>query len=443
MMKGTILVVDDEEQLRKLLSRILALEGYTLLEAPGLHQALQLMKTHDVDLVLCDVKLQDGNGVAFVPVLKQSYPATEIILLTAYGNIADGVTAIKQGAFDYLTKGNDNDRIIPLVAQGIARAQTQKRNAVLISARGKMLAPWESKDVNMQQLIAMARKIAASQSAILLTGETGTGKEVAAQWIHAWSPRHSEAFVAINCSAFPRDLLESELFGHKAGAFTGAAKDKKGLAEMADGGTLFLDEIGEMPMDLQAKMLRFLETGEFFKVGDNKLTRVHVRIVAATNRNLEAAITDGQFRKDLYYRLNTFNISLPPLRERIVDIQMLAEQFVAYFVLQENKRPLQLSAAVIGALKKYGWPGNIRELRNHMERAVILAEGTTIELDDLPPTLQDTAQQLPSYSLADVEKQHIRKILERTGQNKTKAANLLGIGLATLYRKLEEYSIPK
>ena len=264
-----------------------------------------------------------------------------------------------------------------------------------------------------------------------------------AQFIHQRSLHAKADFVAINCSAFPRDLLESELFGHKAGAFTGANKDKKGLVEMADGGTLFLDEIGEMQMDLQAKMLRFLETGEFFKVGDSRQSRVSVRVIAATNRNLEEEINEGRFRKDLYYRLNTFTLQLPPLRERIADIPLLARQFIARFAAQEKKPAPVLKETALAAILQYSWNGNIRELRNLMERAVILSDSAYIELTDLPPFMLDNQDQLNSTSLAAMEKQHIQKILEKTGHNKTKAANLLGIGLATLYRKLEEYGIPK
>lgn len=442
-MKGTVLVVDDEEQLRKLLLRILALEGYSMLEAATLKQAEELLQKQDVDLLLCDVKLPDGNGVEHVKRFKQLKPLAEIILLTAFGNITDGVTAIKHGAFDYLTKGNDNDRIIPLVAQGIQKAQQQKAVAVSTSAQKANATIPESLDPAMQQIIRLAEKIAASHSTVLLTGETGTGKEVMAQFIHQRSQHANADFVAINCSAFPRDLLESELFGHKAGAFTGANKDKKGLVELADGGTLFLDEIGEMQLELQAKMLRFLESGEFFKVGDSKQSRVSVRVIAATNRNLEDEIKEGRFRKDLYYRLNTFTLHLPPLRERIADIPLLARQFIARFAAQEKKPAPALREKALAAILQYSWNGNIRELRNLMERAVILSDSAHIELNDLPPFMLDNQGQLNSTSLAAMEKQHIQKILEKTGHNKTKAANLLGIGLATLYRKLEEYGIPK
>lgn len=442
-MKGIVLVVDDEEQLRKLLLRILALEGYTMMEAGTLKQAEELMQKNDIDLLLCDVKLPDGNGVDHVRRFKQLKPLAEIILLTAFGNITDGVTAIKHGAFDYLTKGNDNDRIIPLVAQGIEKAQQQKAVAISMSTQKSSITIPESEDAAMQQIIQLAKKIAASQSTVLLTGETGTGKEVMAQFIHQKSQRANAEFVAINCSAFPRDLLESELFGHKAGAFTGANKDKKGLVELADGGTLFLDEIGEMQLDLQAKMLRFLETGEFFKVGDSRQSRVSLRVIAATNRNLEDEINEGRFRKDLYYRLNTFTLHLPPLRERIADIPILARQFIARFAAQEKKQVPMLRENALAAIMQYSWNGNIRELRNLMERAVILSDSAFIELSDLPPLVQGSSKQQQTVSLAAMEKQHIQKILDKTGHNKTKAANLLGIGLATLYRKMEEYGIPK
>lgn len=444
-MKGTILIIDDEEPLRRLLSRIIGLEGFATLEAPSLKSAWKELEKQP-DVVLCDVKLPDGNGVDFVRSARASFPLTEFILLTAYGNIPDGVQAIKNGAFDYITKGNDNDRIIPLVHQAIKKATTGRKAAIQV--RDKASTHFE--DIGgtsplIKQAVELARKIAPTEAAVLLLGETGTGKEVFANAIHAASKRAEHPFVAVNCSAFPRDLLESELFGHKAGAFTNASRDKKGLLEVADHGTLFLDEIGEMNIELQAKLLRVLESGTFIKLGDDKITRVNIRILAATHRNLQEAIEKGQFREDLFYRLNVFALTLPPLRERKEDIAILAAHFLETLGRREGKDHLSLSPEALGLLSHHNWPGNIRELRNVMERLVVLADQERIEADLLPYELQREAggNRRGSLSLADVEKNHILRVLQHTGGNKTRAAEFLGIGLTTLYRKLIEYQIDK
>lgn len=444
MMSGHILLIDDEEGLRKLLGRIVRLEGYTVEEADSLRSARELLRRKNFDLVLCDVKLPDGNGVEFVKEIKSASRVPEVILLTAYSNIPDGVQAIKNGAFDYLTKGNDNDRIIPLLAQAMEQVSTKKQKAVSIVKDAT--APFSSvigKSRIIRQTVSLAQKIAPTASTVLLLGETGTGKEVFARAIHSESNRKGGPFVAINCSAFTKDLLEGELFGHKAGAFTGAIKDKKGLIETADGGTLFLDEIGEMNLHLQAKLLRVLESGEFIRLGDTKTTRVSVRIIAATNRELKKEVEQGQFREDLFYRLNTITILLPPLRERKEDIQELANHFVNIFSRREGKELHDLSPEIIRVLEAYNWKGNIRELRNAMERAVILSSGHAVQLQDLPSDILYPYVTSGGLSLAEVEKAHIQKMLLHTGGNKTRTAQLLQIGLATLYRKLEEYGLPK
>lgn len=443
-MPGTILIIDDEDVLRKLTARIIRLEGYAVEEAETLNAARSYLRLNSPDIILCDVKLPDGNGVDFVKEAKAKYPVAEIILLTAYGNIPDGVQAIKNGAFDYLTKGNDNDRVLPLLSQAMEKVKKLKATAVKISDyKTDSLSTVIGSSTAIQQTVALAKKVAVANSTVLLQGETGTGKEIFAKAIHAESKRNEKAFVAINCSAFTKDLLEGELFGHKAGAYTGAIRDKKGIIELADGGTLFLDEIGELNIDLQAKLLRVLENGEFLKLGDIKNTKVDVRIVAATNRDLKKEVADGHFREDLFYRLNTFIISLPPLRERQEDILELTDFFLRQFRSKENKLELQLSQDAAKALLAYSWKGNIRELRNVIERAVILSEDEYINLSDLPSEIQKPVTAANNFSLAGVEKEHIRKILHYTGNNKAKTAQLLGIGVATLYRKLEEYNLPK
>ncbi len=443
---GTVLLIDDEEKLRSLLSRIIKLEGFTVHEAPTLKGGLKLLEKEVIDIVLCDVKLPDGSGVDFVNTVKPKYPAVEIILLTAYGNITDGVQAMKNGAFDYITKGDDNNRIIPLLNKAFEKVQLQKRILQLEQQVGKKYG-FESILGNSPQIneaISLAKKVAPTHATVLLLGETGTGKEVFAQAIHTGSKRTGKPFMALNCSAFSKELLESEIFGHKAGAFTGAAKDKRGLIEEAHNGTLFLDEIGEMPVELQAKLLRVLETGDFIKVGDTKTSKVDVRIIAATNRNLQAEVQEGKFREDLFYRLNVFTITLPALRDRKKDIPVLASHFLKLFAEKTNQRIEGMDKIFLEHLQQHDWKGNIRELKNVIERAVILADGTELTLYNLPLELQTTnnpQQTLSAFDLTSVEKLHIQRVLNHTKGNKTEAARLLNIGLTTLYRKIEEYHI--
>lgn len=443
-MSKTVLIIDDEEQLRKLLGRIISLEGFKVEEAGTLKAANDILKHKEVDVILCDVRLPDGNGVDFVKEIKVKFPLIEIISLTAYGNIPDGVQAIKNGGFDYITKGNDNDRIVPLLYQAYDKVAAQKKSAIKIREKGS--ASFEDiigKSPVIAEAIQLARKIAPTDSNVLLLGETGTGKEVFANAIHAGSKRAGKSFIAINCSAFTKELLEGELFGYKAGAYTGATKDKKGLLEMADGGTILLDEIGEMNIELQAKLLRVIENGEFIKLGDTKTTRVDVRIIAATNRDLIKSIEEGNFREDLYYRLNVFSIQLPSLRNRAEDIPLLAEHFLHYYAAKESKDKLNLSNDALKLLQQHSWKGNIRELRNVLERAIVLAEGNSITADYLPYDIQKQQSTPGNLSLAGVERNHIQKVLQYTKGNKTKTAEVLGIGLTTLYRKMEEYNISK
>ncbi len=441
-----ILIIDDEEKLRSLLARIISLEGFEVMEAGDCKSGLKKLDQSDIDVVLCDVKLPDGNGVELIQQIKKTHPLIEVILLTAYGNIPDGVQAIKNGAFDYIIKGDDNNKIIPLLNQAIEKSSLAKRVKNLEQQLEKKYS-FDSiigKSKIILEAIALAKKVAATDTTVLLTGETGTGKEVFAQAIHQNSNRSNKNFVAINCSAFSKELLESEMFGHKAGAFTGAAKDKKGLFEEANGGTIFLDELGEMSLELQAKLLRVLETGEFMKVGETKTTRVNVRIITATNRNLLHEIEAGHFRQDLFYRISVFQIQLPALRERIADIEPLAKHFTSVFAIKTNKKISSISPAFVEALKQHSWKGNIRELKNVMERSVILMEEDELTVSQLPYELQhfSTSQkQLSAFDLASAEKIHIQKVLNYTKGNKTEAAKLLNIALTTLYRKIEEYKI--
>ena len=429
---GKVLIIDDEKQILSLLSRIIGLEGYDVFQAASCKAGIKQLEQNDPEVVLCDVCLPDGSGVELVTELKRLRPLSEVILLTAHGNIPDGVQAIKNGAFDYITKGDDNNKILPLIAKAMEKAtaayQQQKAAGTAI-----------------QEAVSLARKVAATDVPVLLTGETGTGKEVFAQSIHQYSSRSDKTFVAINCSSFSRDLLESEMFGHKAGAFTGALKETKGLFEEADNGTIFLDEIGEMAFDLQAKLLRILETGEFLKIGDTKPVKVNVRVIAATNRDLAKEIADGHFREDLFYRLSVFHIHLPPLRERVDDIPLHVEAFVSALSSKIGKTIRTISPDYVRILKRYPWKGNVRELRNVVERSLIISDGDTLTADTLPLTIQNpqdnTDSSYSGFDLDGVEKMHIQKVLKYTNGNKTETSRLLGIGLTTLYRKIEEYGL--
>lgn len=447
-----ILLIDDEEKLRSLLTRLISMEGFEVIQAPDCKTASKKLEQHDIDVVLCDVKLPDCHGVDFLSTIKKKYPLIEVILLTAYGNIPDGVQAIKNGAFDYIVKGDDNNKIIPLLYRAMEKAELAKRVASLESqlkdkhSFDKIIGTSKA----IHEAIALAKKAAPTDTTVLLNGETGTGKEIFAHSIHQESNRSQKPFVAINCSAFSKDLLESEMFGYKAGAFTGASKDKRGLFEEANQGTIFLDEIGEMDPGLQAKLLRVLESGEFIKVGESKTTKVNVRIIAATHRNLEEDIEQGQFREDLFYRISAFRIKLPPLRERTADIELLVHYFISHFQSTTKTVKITFEEHFLDLLKLHSWKGNIRELKNVIERSLILMENNQLRIDYLPLEIQQLAiafapaqaeKQLSGFSLAAAEKLHIQKIMNYTQGNKTEAARLLNIAITTLYRKLEEYKI--
>nr|WP_286849647.1 MULTISPECIES: sigma-54 dependent transcriptional regulator [Sphingobacterium] len=445
-MVNRVLLIDDEEKLRKLMAKIISLEGFDVIEAADIKSGLKKLEVSDVDVVLCDVKLPDGNGVETAKLIKERYPIVEIILLTAYGNIPDGVRAIKNGAFEYITKGDDNNRIIPLLYKASEKVALARRVQQLEKRLGDKLSFDKiiGKSSAIKAAIGMAQKVAVTNTTVLLTGETGTGKEVFAQAIHQASSRRARSFVAINCAAFTKDLLENELFGHKSGAFTGATKDQRGLFEEAHLGTIFLDEVGEMALELQAKILRVLETGEFLKVGDSKPMKVDVRIIAATNRNLETEIASDHFRSDLFYRLSVFTIELPPLRERIEDIATLAQYYADIFALKSNLKPLRMTPEFVQALETNLWRGNIRELKNVIERSVILSEGGILGVEGLPfgeREYREGASVLSNFSMSNMERQHIQRVLKHTNGNKAEAARLLEIGIATLYRKIEEYKI--
>ncbi len=438
-----ILLIDDEDSLRSLMARIIELEGFKVWQAKDAKQGLKLLEQENIQVVITDVRLPDANGVDLTKKIKEKDYAVEVIVLTAYGTIEDGVMAIKNGAFDYLTKGDHQHKLIPLLHKAFEKASLQQKikhlEARLIKQYG--FEQIIGKSPAILHAIDHAKKVAPTESTVLLTGETGTGKEVFAHAIHFESKRKSKPFVAFNCSAFSKELLESELFGYAAGAFTQAIKDKRGLLEEAQGGTLFLDEIGELDLSLQAKILRAVESGEYYRVGDPKVRQADVRFIAATNIQLEKEIEAGHFRSDLYYRLSVFQLTLPPLRDRKEDISPLAKYFLQKASAKNNKRIEVFEHQFIQLLEKHFWKGNIRELKNVIERCVILSDETELTANLLPLDFnlhEATGQPL---TLADAEKQHILRVLALAQGNKTKAAKLLDIGLTTLYQKIKDYSL--
>jgi len=443
-----VLVVDDEPRLRELYARILSLEGYRVLTAATRAEGRERLRQQPVHLVLTDVRLPDGSGLEWVPELRAQHPLTEVVVVTAYGTVADGVRAMKMGAFDYLVKGDSDDQIVATVASAVEKAQLRRRVAEL--ERGeRSLVTFEhlvAASAAMQRVVAEARRVAVTEASVLLQGETGVGKELMAQAIHSASARAARPFVAVNCAAIPHELIESELFGYRKGAFTGALGDKQGLFEAADGGTLLLDEIGDLPLELQAKLLRALDAQAFVKLGDTRPTQVNLRVIAATHRDLRQAIEAQRFRADLYYRLAVVTLQLPPLRARAEDIPVLVQRFAEQAAAKLRRATPTISADALAHLAAYPWPGNLRELRNAIERAVILG-GNPIEANDLPleltpPTPQHASGADPTdLSLDTAERAQIARALQQTGGNRARAARLLGIGVATLYRRLERYGL--
>jgi two-component system, NtrC family, response regulator len=462
----TILIVEDEENLRVLLSKILTLEGFKVFQAGDVATAKHILNTEQIYLVVTDVMLPDINGIEFTKFVKQDHPLTEIIVLTAFGNIKDGVRAMKIGAFDYITKGDGDDRLPYIASKAIEKAMLHHKlhEAEFRPDTKSSFSKIIGSSRPVKRMIDLARKVAVTDTTVLLLGETGTGKELLAEAIHNTSRRRKGPFIIINCAAIPKDLQESELFGHKKGSFTGANTDKKGFFEVADRGTIFLDELGEMSNELQAKLLRAIENREFYRVGDTQPIPVDIRIIAATNRDL---VDEGnsEFRRDLYYRLSTFAIDLPTLRERPEDIEPIALHFLNVFSESINKEMLKVDPAFFFYLRRYHFPGNIRELKNVIERAVILADGDGLTEETLPDevlkprhkvqseqslltqqspvsaTLPNHEFRADSTDLKSVEQEHILRILSMVNGNKSEAAKRLDIGLATLYRKLKEYNV--
>ena len=446
MRHNKVLIIDDEPELRNLIRRLLELEGFSILTAGTSAEAVEILHKNEIDIVVSDVRLPDKSGLELLPIIKKQFPLIEIIILTAYGRIEDGVNAIKDGAFDYIVKGDEDNKLILVVKNAHEKVKMANRISHL---EKNVLSKYSFDSITgssplILEAISIAKKSANSEAPILLIGETGTGKEVFAQSIHYESNRRNEPFVAINCSGFAKDLLESEMFGYKAGAFTGAVKNKKGLFEEADRGTLFLDEIGDMDIALQAKLLRVLENNTFIKAGDTKETSVDVRVIAATNKDLKKLIGEGKFRDDLFYRISVIQINLPPLRNRADDIKVLADSFINIFSKKLKKNIPIVEQTFYDKLYSYTFPGNTRELKNIIERIILLSDKSTLTASDLPLEIINSLDEYglsKTQKLEDVERNHILSVLKSVNNNKNEAADILGIGLTTLYRKLNDYKL--
>ncbi|HQR50592.1 MAG TPA: sigma-54 dependent transcriptional regulator [Methylophilaceae bacterium] len=443
-----VLVVDDEAKMQRVLEIMLKRMGHAVASASNGREALQILKSSPVDLIISDLRMPEMSGTELLQALRQQGNEVPVIIMTAYGTIESAVEAMKLGACDYIVRPFDVEALEIAINRILAAGRMRRQNDFLRHEVDKGWGEFIGNSPPMQTIYDLIRQVAPGKTAVLITGETGTGKELVARAIHRASPRHEALFVPINCAAIPGDILESELFGYEKGAFTGASKDRIGKFEMADGGTLFLDELTEMPMALQAKLLRVLQENVIERLGSNRVIPIDVRIVTATNRDPRQAIAEGKLREDLYYRVNVFNIDLPPLRERKQDIPALVAGF-----LSGHAGTHGISEAALARLQDYAWPGNVRELQNVIERAAVLSRGSVIQMEHLPREMttadaESVIAESPQFhslelnpAVENLERTMIRAALLQTGGNKSKAARLLDISERSLWYKIKNYGL--
>jgi len=440
-----VLIVDDEANIRKTLSYCLAAEGHTVIAVSNPADATEEARRHSFDLAFVDLKLGEENGMDLIPTLLSDSPWTKVVVITAHASIESAVEAMKRGATDYIAKPFTPDQV-KLLTRRIGRIRELETEIAALKEYAQRLGPedrLQSLSAGMQRVIETARKAAPSEAIVLLCGESGTGKSVFARAIHHWSPRAAKPMGVVACPAVPPDLIESELFGHAKGSFTGAVRDNPGRIAACEGGSLFLDEIGDLAPSVQAKLLRFIQDKEYERLGESKVRKADVRIIAATNADLEKRVAEGRFREDLFYRLNVICLTIPPLRERPDDILPLAMDFLAYFCRANHKMLLGLTEEAEKSLTSHAWPGNVRELRNTIERAVILGSSERIDRSDLPDNIAPAAG-TPALGdkvpLSTIEELHIRRVMADTSSLQ-EAADVLGIDQATLWRRRKTYGI--
>ncbi len=441
-----VLVVDDEPRAREALVALLETEDYEVRSASDGFKALGILRQWQPDVLLTDWRMPVMDGITLLKKAREDYPQLGCVVMTAFGSVESAVEAMKAGADDYLTKPLNFDAVTLILERSMERLAMQRELQKLRAANnGESKTRIIGNSPVVQQMISMVDQVADSRATVLVTGESGTGKELIARRIHEKSSRRGKPFVRLHCAALAESLLESELFGHEKGAFTGAASRRAGRFEEADGGTLFLDEIGEIPQSVQVKLLRFLQLKEFERVGGNQTLNVDVRIVAATNRDLEKEVEEGRFREDLYFRLNVIHVEAPPLRARVGDVPVLARHFVVHYAAENGKDIREISPSAIERLERYDWPGNIRELENVIERAVVLADGERVEEEHLPPGLGQTETifgdgiHVPGATLEELERYAILKTYEATGGSTSETADILGISVRKVQYRLRDY----
>ena len=447
--KQTVLVVEDEELMRSILRQLLEDDGYRVLTADSAENALEIYPANDVSVTITDIKMSGMDGLQLLDNIKAIDENALVIIITAYSSVDSAIAALRKGAYDYVTKPFVNEDLLQTVKNAIRTKELYKENKVLKRELDKQYSFSEiiGNSEALQSVFRIVEKVADTTVSILIQGESGTGKELIARALHHQSSRSGKQFLAINCGALPENLLESELFGHTKGSFTGATADKKGLFRTADGGTLFLDEVGEMPPNLQVKLLRALQESEVMPVGAEKPVKYDARIIAATNKDLEKEVAEGNFREDLFYRLNVIEINLPPLRKRREDIPLLVKYFIKKSSQIQNLGEKGITNEALSTLVNYRWQGNVRELQNAIERAYILC-GDEIDLESLPPRVKDNSDNLFEIkdpeglrpTLEEMERRYILEILNSVNKDKSQASEILGIDLSTLYRKLKKYN---